>query len=270
MGTPALQRLVARMAKRYPTANYGWGNAARSGRLARAGDTVVLYPANVREQFDCLTASVSAKAAITKAGYDATILGLSIPIGDTGAFAHNVVEVSGERGDCTLVGFTPLDRLLGIDPLRHFTPAAYKQLTRECDGYFFGVMSAEPATELQLDEQFYPFRARFADRTLVLTEISYRRSFFSHHFQLRGAFIDFDAANYRLVENHPLEATYSFNRMCKSVRLFPDFWQEISANRRRWSFNEDFSPATLNRPWPILEALREDWPDFARLISQLF
>jgi hypothetical protein len=268
MGSPSLIAVANKLAKRFPVAGYGWGNAARHGRLVKVGRSLVLCSAPANQQYDCMTASMAAKAVIKKEGFDAIVLHLEIPIGEDGALEHNLVEVRDFGNRCTLVGFTPIDKLLGISPLRHFSKAAYEKLTGNCNGLFFGLTTEPGDPELYLDELHYPFRARQEGERLVLTEISYRSGLLSQQFQLRGTFLRFDAANSRLVEESPLEATYSLNRWRKSLQFYPDFWQEISANHRRWSFSPDFSPQTLNRPWSILKALREDWPDFSRLIAQ--
>lgn len=263
MNNADLPNVLANHRGRFPHNHFGWG--AANGRLQRAVDKTCLVPAEKAEHYECRSSSIAVSRSLVQQGFRARPLELTIPIIFSGSIHHTVVDV--ECGQSHLVtGYTPLDPVLKLDPPLELRATEYQAFRTRYQANCSDSLPADPASNLELGNSFYPWHYRVADGWLLVVDFSVSSRDSVNELKLVGSRFCFDQVGGWLTAVDTIMATLQLQRPTKSYAPQPTWREELTANRSQWKCRPDLPPWGNS---PVLAALSEDWPKLSCLAEQL-
>ena len=264
---PSLAQAVTVLAPRFPVANYGWANAIRCVKLEKLGKVVALVSPRISTTFNCLSSSLETLQALRRQEWPALLAQLSLPFENEGSFRHFLVAVP-DRAGYTLIGFTPLDRLLGLNLPQQLTNLEFASFSRSFSLSFPSSSSLDADLIILSPKSSFPFRFRIGQKNIYSRFRCYSTRA-NYRLELSASFLAFDRTKKAFTCDTPLTITYRASTDKRSVDLTGDLYYDITIEPKRWEALSGASADMLDNSNPIARVIAEDWRDLSQLVPRL-
>lgn len=268
-----LDRAVKRLAANYSLSRYGWAREAATGKIERQGRKVVIRHGADAQGFECGSSGLRVQRELQEAGFCAELLLLSIPVLEESPYQHLLTRVELAEG-ATLVGFTPFERLIGIEPRKIMDPEEIESFEKR----FRAVECRSPlesiAKDLVLNDEdrgdfYYPFSANWDDGELTLTEVSYQTGMHGSKMILRASQLGFDPQRCKIERLNHLSFILCFPDFQAGPPVSSDQAEEILDRGERWRVAAAGQPNRMDIHARLNSAVERDWPAFANLANKI-
>jgi hypothetical protein len=255
-----LRAEIEKLAKIFPPANYGFSQVALHGQAAKSAAGMVIRLGRERPCFDCASASRQVCSTLNERGWQASILGVKIPVVGEEVYNHCLVLAETKR-EKYLIDFTPFGRILGLDPCQQIFLLTLKHLYRNFQpATIIPVGSAEQTLEINkcLGRLFFPF----SDNGKILTEFGFQYLIESFELTLRISQLRLMEDGKSLTRTAWLGYRATFSSRDLSSPVKPNLNEEMRLAKERWQIT--------NQAGIGFEAeAAANWPAFARLVNLL-
>lgn len=267
-----LSSLTRNLAARYPIEGYGWGSEVARGQIKAQGRKIVITREAGGSGFECSSSSFATQEALRQERIMATVLRLRLPVRQEKPYLHFLTKVDSGSG-AVLVGFTPLDKLLGVDPLKYYSDEEYDRFERRFKPEEVYNFRSDDQRALELPsvggELFYPFSARFVSGRLILNEISYQSDGREEKIVLRAADLGYDHEHAELTMLNKISFALSFPHQVNSRPAATEYHREMAQNGTRWRTELAFVQSEKGVLSELEGAIIRDWSSFAGIINKI-